>query len=80
MGRHIGHEVITTSLGNEPLTATLLETSRTTNADGSVSLKEGVEVALNGKVIYTSQPGDASPTTRCAGCGPSTATGCWSML
>ena len=56
-----GHEVITTSLGNEPLTATLLETSRTTNADGSVSLKEGVDVALNGKVIYTSQPGDASP-------------------
>jgi hypothetical protein len=58
-----GQMVMTTTLNGEKLSAVLFEASRTTNADGSVSLQEAVQVMLGDQVIYTTQPSDASPIT-----------------
>ncbi len=56
-----GRRIIKASLGAEQLSAVLFETSRTTNADGSVFLQEAVQVVRGGQVVYTTQPADASP-------------------
>lgn len=45
----------------QDLSAVLYEVSRTTNLDGSVYLKEAVQVMKGDQVIYTTQPSDASP-------------------